>query len=115
MIVVRDEEGTEVGVLGDISGLDAASRRIVNEELERSYFLPRITDVLAVDEDLGVVTWKVITDRGPRTFQVRRVRQNTRRIGRWRVIIRDVDGNRYEMKDWTALPPRAQRCIEQYL
>jgi len=115
MVVVRDEQGAEIGILDDISGLDAASRRIVKEELERSYFLPRIVDVQEVTEELGVITWRVVTDRGPRTFQVRNVRQNMRRIGRGRVIIRDVDGNRYEVPDWTALPPRAQRWMELYL
>ena len=38
-----------------------------------------------------------------------------RQIGRRRVIIRDVDGNRYEIQDWTALPPRSYKQFEEYL
>jgi len=115
MIVVRNAEGEEIGILDNLKSLDAASRRIANEEMEKSYFLPRIQDVFDVTEKLGVATWKVQTDRGPRTFQVRRPRQNLRKIGRRRVIIRDVDGNRYELSDWTTLPRRTRRLFEEYL
>ena len=115
IVVVRDEQGEEIGIVDDLSRLDPSSRRIARQEVEKSYFLPRIVDVHEVTEKLNLVTWKVITDRGPRTFQVRHIRQNVRQIGRRRVIIRDVDGNRYEIRDWTALPPRSQRQIEEYL
>ena len=115
MVVVRDEEGEEIGVLDNIHELDAQSMRIVKEELEKAYFMPRILDVLSVKEILGVVTWKVETDRGPRTFEVQHIRQNIRHIGRSRVIIRDVDGNRYEIRNWHELPPRARIAIEQYI
>ena len=115
IVVVRDEQGEEIGIIDDVSALDPASRRIVRQEVEKSYFLPRIVDVREVTEKLDLVTWKVVTDRGLRTFQVRHIRQNVRQIGRRRVIIRDVDGNRYEIQNWTALSPRSQRQIEEYL
>ena len=114
LVVLRSVDGKEIGILDDIGDLDVKSRHVVKEELEKAYFLPVITDILAVDEDLGIVTWEVETDRGPRTFQVRSVRRNMRRLGRRRIIIRDVDGNRYDVEDWTALPAYAQKVIERY-
>jgi hypothetical protein len=77
--------------------------------------MPRIVDVLAIREKLNVLAWDVETDRGQRTFEVRYVRQNVRGLGRQRLIIRDVDGNRYEIRNWRAFPQRAQRLIERYL
>jgi hypothetical protein len=115
MVSVRDEEGEELGVLDDIHALDAESRQVLREELERSYFMPRITDILDVREELSVVTWEVETNRGFRTFHVRHVRQNVRKLGRRRLVIKDVDGNRYEVKDWITLPPHAQKLIQNYL
>jgi hypothetical protein len=115
MVSVRDEEGQEIGLLDDIHGLDPESRQIIRAELERSYFMPRITDILDVREEHRVVTWEVETNRGPRTFQVRHVRQNVRRMGRRRLVIKDVDGNRYEIRDWMDLPPLAQKLIQIYL
>ena len=115
MIAVRDYEGRELGIIDNLSRLDPMSRRIARDEMEKSYFLPRIKDVFEVEEKLGVATWKVETDRGLRTFQVRRPRQNLRKIGHRRLIIRDVDGNRYEITDWTALPTRSKRLFEEYI
>ena len=115
MVSLRDQDGQELGILDDVRQLDPASREIMAQELERSYFMPKITDILDVKEDLGVVTWVVETDKGPRTFQVRRVRQNVRKMGRRRLVIKDVDGNRYDIRDWLALPPYAQKLIQAYL
>ena len=115
MVSLRDEEGDEIGVLDSVAQLDAASQEVMREELERSYFMPVIGDILDVREELGVVTWEVETDRGPRTFQVRNVRQNVRKMGNRRLVIKDVDGNRYEVRDWLGLQPLAQKLLQIYL
>lgn len=115
MVSLRDLEGEEIGLLDDVARLDPESREVMTEELERAYFMPAIGDILDLREELGVVTWDVETDRGPRSFQVRRVRQNIRKMGRRRLVIKDVDGNRYEIRDWLRLPPHAQKLIQVYL
>ena len=115
MVSLRDLEGQEIGVLDNVRELDERSRDVVREELERTYFMPKILDIHDVREELNVVTWEVDTNRGSRTFEVRNVRQNVRRVGRRRLVIKDVDGNRYEIRDWIDLPPHAQKLIELYL
>jgi len=115
MISLRDQEGLEIGILDDMHGLDVESKKLIKEELEKSYFMPRIVDIYSIDEKLHVLIWEVETDKGRRAFEVRHVRQNVRRTGPRRFIVKDVDGNRYEIRDWTALPVRARRIIERYL
>ncbi len=115
MVSLRDQEGREIGILDRVRDLDGDSRQIVATELDRSYFMPRIKDIMDVQEKLGVTTWDVETNRGPRTFQVRRARHDVRRIGPQRFVVRDVDGNRYEIRDWMALPAPAQKLIEGYV
>jgi len=115
MVSIRDENGDEIGILDDVQRLDPASQTIVREELERAYFMPRIIDILDIQEDLGVETWTVETDKGTRLFQVRNPRQNVRRITRRRLIIKDVDGNRYEIRNYTELPGPAERLLRAYL
>ncbi len=115
MVSLRAPGGAEIGIIEDVRGLDAQSRHIVEEELERSYFMPVITDILGLDEQLSVVEWDVQTNKGPRVFHVRSVRRNVRKMGSRRLIIKDVDGNRYEIPDWMDLPIGAQRLIEPYL
>ena len=115
MVSLRDEQGNEIGILADAGKLDDKSMKIVAEALERSYFMPRIVDIFGISERLNIVEWEVDTDRGLRTFHVRHIRQNIRRVGRRRLVIKDVDGNRYEIRDWMNLPAAAQRPLEPYL
>ena len=115
MVSLRDEEGDEIGILDNVARLDPASREVMKGELERSYFMPVISDIVDIREELGVVTWEVETDRGPRTFQVRNVRQSIRKMANRRLVIKDVDGNRYEVRDWLGLQPLAQKLLQIYL
>ena len=77
--------------------------------------MPRITDIHSIKETLNVEEWDVETNKGPRTFQVRHARQNVRRLGPRRFAIKDVDGNRYSVRDWINLPPQAQKLFDPYL
>jgi hypothetical protein len=113
--LLRDEHGAEIGIVAQAQNLDGDSRRILREELDRSYFLPHITDIQDIREHHGVFTMEVITDRGPRSFEVRRPRQNIRNVGRSRYIIKDVDGNRYDIPNLANLGPKSQNLMTEFV
>ncbi|MFP4385534.1 MAG: DUF1854 domain-containing protein [Spirochaetia bacterium] len=115
MILLRDQKGKEIDILDDIHQMEKHSRRIIKEELEKSYFMPTIRNILSDSEKLGVVTFNVMTNRGEKTFEVRNVRQNIRKVGNGRMIVKDVDGNRYQIKNAFGLPPKAQEILTQYV
>ncbi|HHV55929.1 MAG TPA: DUF1854 domain-containing protein [Firmicutes bacterium] len=110
-LVLSDAEGHEIGIIKDLDELESHSRRLAEEYLARAYFIPRITRVLAIEEQFGITTWRVETDRGPRAFEVRD-RRDMRFIGRNHLVIKDVDGNRYEIEDYRALDARSTALIE---
>jgi hypothetical protein len=95
-IGLSDGNGVEIGQLRDLEGLDAETRRIIDEELERRYFTPKVEKVLSVKEEYGMVTWDVQTNRGTHRFIVRNIRDNTFPLGPNRLLMIDVDGNRFE-------------------
>jgi hypothetical protein len=113
--LLRDEHGEEIGIIEQAHELDGESKRILREELERSYFLPQITDIRDIDEKHGVFTMDVITDRGERVFEVRNPRQNIRPVGGGRYIIKDVDGNRYDIPKLRNLGPRSQNLMTEFV
>ncbi len=114
-VSLRDLNGDEIGVVEDPNGLDGTSRRIVLDELGRSYFLPQIEEIFTVTDDLNVITWSVFTDKGPRIFEVRDPRKNVRSVGDGRYIVKDVDGNRYDIPRLGRLPPRSQSLIREFV
>ncbi len=114
-ISLRDEHGVEIGIIEQAHELDPDSKRIMKEELERSYFLPQIEDIYTIDDHLNLFTFHVETDRGPRVFEVRNPRQNVRSVGGGRYIIKDVDGNRYDIPRLRNLGPKSQNLMTEFV
>lgn len=81
-------------------------------ELERNYFTPRIVQVNAIEVNYHVPKWDVQTDRGPRIFEIRSTRRDILILSGGRILIRDADGNRYEIPDYHRLDPVSQALIE---
>ena len=114
-IVLRDTEDKEVGTIQNLSRLDRESRRALSEMLERLYFTARITRINGVEEAFHIPTWDVETDRGPRVFEMGSMRRDIRPLAGGRVLIRDADGNRYEIPDYRKLDPISRSFIESII
>ena len=114
-VTLFDEQGREIGLIRTIRKLDDRSRRTLEEEIERSYFMPQIKQIRDVKEGLGIETWEVLTSKGERRFEVRSSRRDVRPVGRRRLLIKDVDGNRFDIPDWAKLDSSSQGLIEKYI
>jgi hypothetical protein len=114
-IGLRDDKDKDIGMMPNLKGLDAESRRIVDEELERRYFIPRIEKVNSVKEEFGTTTWEVETNRGPRRFLVQRLRDSVQSIGPTRMLIIDKDGTRYEFPDTDKLDVASRTVLQRVL
>ena len=105
-IVFKDAEDKEIGVLRNVNELDSESARVLKEELEKIYFIPRITKIYDIKEEFGVLVWKTETDKGPRRFDVIN-RREVKKISRDRILIKDGDGNLYDIPDFRKLDQRS--------
>ena len=105
----------EIGVLYDLERLDAQSREMLGEILERRYFLPVIEHVKSIREEYGVVYWSVETNQGPRDFVCRGLRDSVVELSESRLILTDVDGNRFEIPDYTQLSRPTQAVLDRVL
>jgi hypothetical protein len=108
---VLDGGGGDIGMIPEPSRLDAESLAFGREELEKRYFLPKVTRVNNAREEFGTVIWDVETDRGPRTYMLRGMKDSVIELGGARLLITDVDGNRFEIPDMTRLPARALNLV----
>ena len=114
-IGLRDGTDNEIGIIRDIRKLDSASRELVEEELKKRYFMPVIRRIKSIREEFGLSYWHVETDKGARQFIVRNPRDNLIAIGLRRVMVLDVDGNRFEIPDYTRLDPRSFAFVNRVL
>ncbi len=110
-----DGEGKELGIVENMDKLDKNSRKILERYFEKAYFVPIIKKVTYIDDRHGVSTWYVETDKGKRDFDVRGKRESVRTISRMRIIVEDIDGNKYDIPDYSKLDEGSFNFIEEYI
>lgn len=110
-ILLKDKEGREIGILEDMAELEEESRRLLQEELEKVYYIPYIRKVINIDYRMRTPVWTVETDRGVITFELAR-RSDAKFIRQNHLVIKDSAGAKYEILDYTRLDVRSQELIE---
>ena len=113
-IILIDENGREVGLLRDLKCLDEKSMKALKEELERVYFIPKIKKIHRIKEEFGILIWETETDKGPRRFEVTS-RRNIKKMGKRRIILRDADGNLYDIRDYADLDQKSIIMLESVI
>jgi len=112
---VRDLDGKEIGIIKDMDVFPPEAVEAFKAELARRYFTPTITRIKSMKEEFGYAYWEVETDSGPRRFTVRDMQQNLFLISPVHVMIVDIDGNRFDIPDYTALDPVSRKYIDDLL
>jgi hypothetical protein len=114
-ISVMDKDNNEIGMIEDMRGFTEKTIKLFEEELERRYFLPSISKIKSIKEEFGYSYWDVVTDLGEKRFTIRRDNSSFVNIKDNRILIIDVDGNRYEISDYTKLDMKSYKLIELML
>lgn len=112
---IRDSEQNEIGMIKDLASYEGEQKSFIEAELERRYFLPSVKVIHQVKQEFGYYHWNVETDKGEKTFISRKDSSQVLQLPNNRVIVLDVDGNRYEIKDAKALDPKSFKQIELLL
>ncbi len=112
---LRDGGDGEIGLIKDLRELPPDQRQLVEEELDKRYFIPVVHRIQDIKEEFGIVTWDVETDRGSKRYIVRGLKDNVYEQGDCRLLVTDVDGNRFEIPDYTLLDVRSRAKLELIL
>lgn len=113
-ITLLDSEGNEIGIIEDARKLAPHSRDVLIEELEKRYFMPKITKINSLDGQFGVTQWDVETTQGDVQFGMR-TRYDIVTLGNGRVLIKDADGNRYEIENYNKLDQKSYALLQTQL
>jgi len=108
---LTDGAGRELGIVVDPALLDEESRRAAETELEQRYFVPVVQRITDIREDYGATIVDAETDRGRKRYVIRSIRDNVVELPGGRLLVTDVDGNRFEIADLHALDARSQNVF----
>jgi hypothetical protein len=110
-ISIQLEEGDEIGMIADMSELDADSRRAVEADLNLYYLKALVRNILKVESKNGIITWDLETNLGSKRVHVRD-RQNIRSLPDGRVMLTDIHGAKYEIPPVEELDARSRHFLE---
>ena len=114
-ICFLDEKNEVICTVEDPIVLDGASQHVIKEEIEQRYMTAIIKRVDSLKSEFGVSYWEVETDRGNREFVVRNVSENAQWITDRRLLLLDVDGNRFEISNLEGLDKKSRTLIQMVL
>ena len=114
-ISVLDDEQQEIGIIRSLSLFEGEAEALIRRELARRYYAPVIQSIKQVKERYGFSYWKVTTAEGDVSFTLQDTFRSILHASEKRLVILDVDGNRFEIPDVDALDRKSYKKIELYL
>lgn len=111
-VSIRTIENKEIGIIRSLDELDEKTAKLLEEQLLIRYFSPEITRVVKVKEEFGYAYWEAETTAGICRFTVRSGGGNVKLVTPIRLLITDVDGNRFIIADLNSLSEKEYRMVE---
>jgi hypothetical protein len=109
-ISLRTDDGREFALVGDPSELSTASHAVLLDALAEAGFIFAVEAVIEIEEEVELRDWRVRTNQGPRRFQTR-LDDWPRRLPDGGLLIRDVTGDFYRVRDAGALDRRSRALL----
>ncbi len=113
-ISVLDANGEEICLITDPSELDEEARSVLRADLDRRYLTFAVRRINALRVEPGSSYVDLDTDQGRRDVVLQDADECVRMFGR-RLLLVDVDGNRFEIPDMHELDRRSAKMIGRLL
>ncbi|MCQ2526839.1 MAG: DUF1854 domain-containing protein [Lachnospiraceae bacterium] len=114
-IAIHDEQDAEIGVIEDLEQLSKDQAALLQEQLDLYYFTPVISKIINIKDEYGYAYFHVVTDRGECKFAINMGSNAVAKLSDNRLLITDLDGNRFEVADVQALTVKEQRKLDLFL
>lgn len=112
---IREPDGKmrEIGMIRDLKDVDKDTQQMLLEQIDLRYFTPVIQKVNHIKEEYGYSYWDVVTDKGACRFTMRT--NSIVKLSDVRLLITDIDGNRFEVPDVMKLSAKELKMIDLYI
>jgi len=111
-----NEKAKEIGVIKNLlTDVLEESRAILGEQLELRYFTPKIERIYSIKDEYGFAYFDVLTDHGPCKFTIQMGGGSAVSLSETRLMITDLDGNRFEVPDISKLTVQELKKLDLFL
>lgn len=110
-----EERSKEIGVIADMKQVSKDTRKMLEQQLNLHYFTPVIQKIMDIKDEYGYAYFHVMTDRGECRFTINMGGNAVVRLTDSRLLITDLDENRFEIPDVFRLTQKEQRKLDLFL
>lgn len=110
-----NEKAREIGVVERLSDLDPEQAKMLKEQLDLRYFTPEITKVFDIKTEYGYGYFHVMTTYGECRFTIHNGGSSVVSLTDTRIIITDLDGNRFEVPDIMKLTVAERKKLDLFI
>ena len=114
-IRTAEETSKEIGVIESMETFPKEVGEMLLEQLALRYFTPIITKNYQIKDQYGFAYFDVETDRGHCRFVIRMGGNAVVHLSDTRIIISDIDENRFEIPDVSKLTIKEQKKLDLFL
>lgn len=109
------EKAREIGVVEHLDKLDKDQAEMLREQLKLRYFTPEITKVIDIKTEYGYGYFNVVTNFGACRFTIHNGGGAVVSLTDTRIMITDLDGNRFEIPDITKLSAGERKKLDLFI
>lgn len=111
-----DEKAREIGMIQDIhKDIRPEETQMLMEQLNLRYFTPTILKVNDIKEEYGYAYFDVKTNLGTCKFTIQMNSGSVVTLSDTRILITDLDGNRFEIPDLTKLSAGELKKLDLFI
>lgn len=110
-----DEKAREIGMIENLDQVDKETAQMLREQLMLRYFTPQIEKIMDIKDEYGYAYFHVKTNYGVCRFTIHMGGDSVISLTDKRVIITDLDGNRFEIPDLQALSVSERKKLDLFI
>lgn len=115
---VRDTKGKhkEIGMIEDLEAdFDLDTISLIKDYLEQHYHMPAIEKIIRAKENGSYTDFTVLTNYGENQFSLRANGSHITALSENRLIIQDLENNRFEIPDKNKLSAKELKLLDVFL
>ncbi|MBP3754880.1 MAG: DUF1854 domain-containing protein [Lachnospiraceae bacterium] len=105
----------EIGIIEDLDAMPEETKSLIEHQLTLCYFTPVISKIYSIKDEYGYAYFHVLTDKGECKFAINMGSNAVSKLSDTRLIIQDVDENRFEIRDTDALTQKEKRMLDLFM
>lgn len=114
-IRTAEERSKEIGIVENIATVSRETAEMLEEQLTLHYFTPVIKKINKIKDEYGFAYWNVVTEHGECNFTIRMGGNSVIHLSDTRILIMDIDENRFEIPDMNALTANERKKLDLFL